>query len=216
MADSAERFGNKGVAAFLNVIAASAQTLQAINDLLVALRTMSAVKQIADMADMAGSPEKLKLIQDTIAATNQLTGVTQTLAATKQAADATELATAPGKIAANQAVATSEVVKSGAGVPFPGNILAIAAGIAAVVAAFASIAKFETGGIVGGSSFTGDKNLIRANSGEMILNYSQQRKLFNVLNGGTSGAGNEVIFKISGSELVGVLNKHSRKTKNIK
>lgn len=57
----------------------------------------------------------------------------------------------------------------------------IAAAIAGVIAAFASIPKFETGGVVGGSSFHGDRILARLNSGELVLNQNQQRNLSGML-----------------------------------
>ena len=43
--------------------------------------------------------------------------------------------------------------------------------------------RFENGGIVPGSSTTGDNVPVRVNSGEMILNKSQQSKLFAMANG---------------------------------
>jgi hypothetical protein len=58
----------------------------------------------------------------------------------------------------------------------------IATAVSGVLAAFAAIPKFETGGIVGGSSYYGDKLLARVNSGEMILNQRQQRNLSNMIN----------------------------------
>ena len=61
-------------------------------------------------------------------------------------------------------------------IPVVGPILAVAA-IASVVAALASIPKFAEGGIVGGSSYYGDKILARLNSGEMVLNQRQQARL---------------------------------------
>jgi len=57
----------------------------------------------------------------------------------------------------------------------------IATAIGGVLAAFASIPKFETGGIIGGSSFYGDRILARVNSGELILNNKQQRALYGQL-----------------------------------
>lgn len=54
----------------------------------------------------------------------------------------------------------------------------IAQSIAGVIAAFAAIPKFETGGMIGGNSFYGDRLLIRANSGELVLNQAQQRNLY--------------------------------------
>ena len=54
--------------------------------------------------------------------------------------------------------------------PFPYNLVAIAAGVAAVLAALASISgAFANGGIVGGASPSGDHLLARVNSGAMIL-----------------------------------------------
>lgn len=46
---------------------------------------------------------------------------------------------------------------------------------------------FATGGIVGGTSYTGDRVRARLNSGEMILNAGQQRNLFNAINEGRLG-----------------------------
>ena len=75
---------------------------------------------------------------------------------------------------------------SGAKLPFPANLVAIAAGVAAVVGALSMISgAFADGGIVGGSSWTGDKLMARVNSGEMILNGAQQSRLFAIANGAT-------------------------------
>lgn len=54
---------------------------------------------------------------------------------------------------------------------------------------------FENGGIVGGSSYTGDNLTAMVNSREMILNVSQQKELFDLASGrGSSGAGVIVNF----------------------
>lgn len=88
----------------------------------------------------------------------------------------------------------------------------IASLVGGVLSAFAAIPSFATGGIVPGSYYSGDNVPVMANSGEMILNGGQQQNLFKMLNAGNSNLmGNEVEFKIKGNELVGVLNKHSRK-----
>ena len=75
---------------------------------------------------------------------------------------------------------------------------------------------FESGGIVGGQDYHGDKRTVRVNSGEMILNQRQQANLFNMINsnGGVSLGGN-VEFKIKGRELVGVLNNFNNKTSKV-
>ena len=114
---------------------------------------------------------------------------------------------------ATQAKAIAEGASSAAQTPIVGWINAIAA-ISAMMAAFASMPMYATGGIVGGNSFTGDNMLIRANSGEMILNKKQQANLFNLLDGGylaKSITNGNVEFKIKGKELVGVLSAYNNK-----
>ena len=114
---------------------------------------------------------------------------------------------------ATQAKAIAEGASSAAQTPIVGWINAIAA-ISAMMAAFASMPMYATGGIVGGNSFVGDNMLIRANSGEMILNKKQQANLFNLLDGGymaKSLSSGNVEFKIKGKELVGVLTAYNNK-----
>ena len=114
---------------------------------------------------------------------------------------------------ATQAKAIAEGASSAAQTPLVGWINAIAA-ISAMMAAFASMPIYATGGIVGGSSFVGDNMLIRANSGEMILNKKQQANLFNLLDGGymaKSLSSGNVEFRIQGKELVGVLTAYNNK-----
>lgn len=114
---------------------------------------------------------------------------------------------------ATQAKAIAEGASSAAQVPIVGWINAIAA-ISAMMAAFASMPMYATGGIVGGNSFIGDNMLIRANSGEMILNRKQQANLFNLLDGGyvaKSITNGNVEFRIQGKELVGVLTAYNNK-----
>ena len=99
--------------------------------------------------------------------------------------------------------------------------IAAVASLGAVVATAISAAskpnlqRFAEGGIVGGSSFTGDRVPAMVNSGEMILNKTQQARLFKIANGGAPGD-NSVTFHISGTDLVGVLNNNSRKNKLIR
>lgn len=73
--------------------------------------------------------------------------------------------------------------------------------IASAKSSFAG--SYATGGIIGGNSYTGDKLWIRANSGEMVLNQSQQARLLNSMNGG-----GQVRFVIEGSQLKGVLDNY--------
>ena len=118
-------------------------------------------------------------------------------------------------IATNNAYATSIAAGEAAKLPYPANLAAIATVVATMVSVGAQIAamaqkanKFAEGGIVGGTSYSGDKLFAMVNSGEMILNKRQQRNLGNMLGGG----GGQVEFHISGDSLVGVLNNKNRKT----
>jgi len=58
-------------------------------------------------------------------------------------------------------------------------------GLATMVSMISSIkqatAGYAGGGVIGGSSYSGDRLYARVNSGEMILNNRQQRNLFNLL-----------------------------------
>ena len=51
---------------------------------------------------------------------------------------------------------------------------------------------FATGGIVPGTSYTGDRVEALVNSGEMILNAAQQKRLFDSLNGGSVSSGSRI------------------------
>ena len=109
--------------------------------------------------------------------------------------------------AAEGSEALAAVTASGAKQPFPANLIAIAAGVAAVVAALST--TFADGGIFGGAGTVGDLNIARVNKGEMILNGTQQSRLFNLLNGqggysDVMAGGNDVKFIIKGKNLEGV------------
>ena len=61
--------------------------------------------------------------------------------------------------------------------------------VAAVVASKPQPPKFADGGIVPGSSYSGDNVTAQVNSGEMVLNQAQQRNLFDIANQGGAGGG---------------------------
>lgn len=93
-------------------------------------------------------------------------------------------------------------------------VASLGAVVAAAISSAKSAGKFANGGIVGGSSFRGDRMTANVNSGEMILNRTQQYNLFKQLNG--NGNGGNVEFHISGTDLVGVLNNNNRKNRLIR
>ena len=110
-----------------------------------------------------------------------------------------------------QAVAMANGAKSAFALPFPFNLAAWASVAATIAGIFASLPKFATGGIVSGSGFSGDRQLIRANSGEMVITRAQQARLWSAISGGGSLVGGQVTFKISGQELHGVLRNYNNK-----
>jgi len=77
---------------------------------------------------------------------------------------------------------------------------ALAAGLAQQVKILSTpMPAFENGGIVAGSSFSGDNITARVNSGELILNREQQKRLFDMANG--AGGGNQtIIVKIGNTD----------------
>lgn len=119
------------------------------------------------------------------------------------------LMTAEAQIA--KQVAVAKHMSAAASVPYPANLAAIATTSAALAAAFAAIPAFANGGIIQGSSTTGDKNIARVNAGEMILNKAQQATLFSAIASGNLGGSGNVSFEIRGDKLVGVLNNYQKK-----
>lgn len=159
-----------------------------------------------------------KTVTEIVTVAQDLFSASTTAAATADtAATATEVANSTAKTTASSGEAIAGATASGAKLPFPMNLVAIATGVAAVIAALASISgAFATGGIVGGSGASttiGDNTLIRVNRGEMVLNNRQQAHLFKMLDGGlalnTQSSGGSVNFKISGSNLYGTLKNYS-------
>ena len=111
-----------------------------------------------------------------------------------------------------EATANAASVVTGAGsavasIPYVGPAMAIAA-IASVIAALANIPKFADGGIVGGSSYYGDRILARLNSGELVLNQSQQAGLLNMIDRPTQNIHLDGAFRVSGRDLRLVLDKY--------
>ena len=125
-------------------------------------------------------------IQGIVELFGMLTAATSAHAAastTDAAATAGEAAAATANTAAKSGEAVANATASGAKMSFPLNLVAIAAGVAAVIAALAAVSGFATGGVIGGTSTSGDKKFARVNSGEMILNKFQQARLFGMIDG---------------------------------
>lgn len=79
------------------------------------------------------------------------------------------------------------------------------------ISAIHSATGYANGGIVGGSSYSGDNNLIRANSGEIVLTHAMQDTLAANLEGG--GVNNlRLTASISGEQIRLALNNNGRRT----
>lgn len=116
--------------------------------------------------------------------------------------------------AAKKGEAAASAIASAAETPVVGWLM-VGAALASILATFAAIPSFATGGIIGGNSYN-DGILARVSTGEMILNKSQQSNLFRLLDTGTStNDKSNVTFKIQGAELVGVLNNYNAKRRRI-
>lgn len=159
----------------------------------------SAMGQLMSAAGAEGAAAAMQIVATTANATAQM--IPQIMAL----------------IGAKEGEAMANGTASAAALPFPANIAAIASIIATVVGTFASIfstvGAFAGGGIIQGASTHGDQLLARVNAGEMILNGSQQARLFNLLDGAgaVGGAGmGQVSFKIKGSDLYGSLSNYSK------
>lgn len=123
-------------------------------------------------------------------AIGQLSGLLDAFGEENKEAAIASKAIALGKIAVETGIALASGIAQSQSVPFPANIAAIATTVGAVLGNIASAittvksAKFEHGGIVGGTSYTGDHVPVMANSREMYLNLDQQTTLFSALSGG--------------------------------
>lgn len=110
-----------------------------------------------------------------------------------KAAAVASKAIALGQIAIDTGTAIAGGVSQAMSVPFPANLAAIATTIATVMANILTAkktiesAKFANGGIVTGTSYTGDRVSVLANSGEMFINREQQSRLFEAISTGSFG-----------------------------
>ena len=145
------------------------------------------------------------------------TASTITATAVSTAATGVEAANNQRTVAGNIASAGSEVVKQNSKIPIVGIALA-AAGLIAILGLMGKLPKFANGGIISGGSTSGDNMLARVNSGEMILNGSQQHRLFSAINSGNLGGGQQqsiVSTKVRGEDMYLTI-KNFMKSKNKK
>ena len=184
---------------FINGVSAVLSTLQSITSLMETMNKLGALFNALESAswliEKKKTEEKMKQ-----------TGV-----------NAANLALEEQEAVASATKAAGEAGSSASKIPMVGWIVAIGA-IAAIIAAIASAKSsihFAQGGIVPGSSFSGDKIAASLNSGEMVLNKQQQANLFNLLDNGAPAGGYKVEFVLKGQELHGLLDNYNKKMSRI-
>lgn len=156
-----------------------------------------AAKSFADAAgSMAGAFNNMANMLNKYGAENK-----KAQAAAKAFALAGILASQAQAIAEG-ALAISAGIAQSQSVPFPANLAAIASTTATILGLITSTASsfmqakqllssadagaYEQGGVIGGTSYSGDRLTARVNSGEMILTREQQANLFQMANAQTN------------------------------
>ena len=205
---------------FKKVTSSISAVISTINEAMGAYEAISDVVQLFGEISEASAAKKVAADATEMASDSTKTALSTANSQVEIANNQQEQMSDLASVGTKQASAIASATASGAKLPFPANLAAIAAGIAAVVAAFAMISSFADGGIIGGNTTLGDMNIARVNKGEMILNGTQQKRLFSILDGGVSASPNNITsgnvkFEIKGSTLVGVLKNHNSKMNKV-
>lgn len=205
---------------FKKVTSSISAVISTINEAMGAYEAISDVVQLFGEISEASAAKKVAADATEMASDSTKTALSTANSQVEIANNQQEQMSDLAGVGTKQASAIASATASGAKLPFPANLAAIAAGIAAVVAAFAMISSFADGGIIGGNTTLGDMNIARVNKGEMILNGTQQKRLFSILDGGVSASPNNITsgnvkFEIKGSTLVGVLKNHNSKMNKV-
>jgi len=134
--------------------------------------------------------------------TSQMIGSIGDMTNESEKAAALQASIQMAEILTNEALALAAGTAASQALPFPANIAALIVTIAQITSQFATVFKtfsqsgFAAGGIVAGNAYTGDRLTARVNSGEMILNGSQQARLFELANTPMSGGGGGFDYEI--------------------
>ena len=123
------------------------------------------------------------------------------------------IAQAVANIALGFAQATASPATSAAGVF--GWIAAATTGIATMIATISTIkssAKYAEGGILGGQNYSGDIMPARVNSGEMIINQTDQRALYEAIHSGNIGGAQTMHVVTRGENTYYELRNYMRRT----
>ena len=163
-------------------------------------------KNIDEADDYAAS------IADVASAFGMLTGAAQDDQAAMAQWALQSIANIANVISQTMGLAMARGAASAASAPWPANIGAIASVMATLISTFASFPKFADGGIVGGSSYFGDKLLARVNSGELILIQKQQESLYHMTEDDRGGGVTIGFDRVRGSDIYLALKNYMKDT----
>lgn len=208
-----ETMNDTDASAWEKILATLNEIIQTMDVLMSLTETYMTLRETHKNLQRAQNAEELKQLSTEYFINGQLAAQKQEEMALDAAATSQSSANAAASLSEQSALAGEAVAgatASGAKLAFPYNLIAIAAGVAAVVGALSSMKKYASGGIVKGS-LNGDRNLVGVNGNEMILNGNQQGRLWNLINhgGANTGGKQEVQFKIAGKDLVGVIKNYN-------
>ena len=153
---------------------------------------------VASLGDAIGGTTG-SIIKLIAAQAQQVVQGISTIASMKAQEDA-----AYAEMTAELGAAAASMMKAHSWIPFVGVAMGIGF-VASMVAALMSLPKFAGGGLVGGTSYSGDTQLASVNSGELILNKAQQNSLANELQSGNTQplrlsarmSGTDILFAIN-------------------
>lgn len=179
---------------------------------------VTAIKTWQTVMETMSALMKAQATQQAANSAQKVTALGAEVAAEGASATATVAAENAKTMAANQtssALATQAVAgaaASQASLPVVGPVLAATAVAGIIALLMSNMKRFSGGGLISGNQTSGDNQMVRVNSQEMILNKAQQGNLWSILkNGGFGGKG--VDFRIHGSDLVGVIRNYDRRLK---
>lgn len=158
----------------------------------------STIGAVASLGDAIGGTTG-SIIKFIAAQAQQVVQGISTIASMKAQEDA-----AYATMTAELGAAAAEAMKAHSWIPFVGVAMGIGF-VASMVAALMSLPKFAGGGLVGGTSYSGDTQLASVNSGELILNKAQQNSLANELQSGNTQP-LRLSARMSGTDILFIIN----------
>ena len=179
---------------------------------------VTAIKTWQTVMETMSALMKAQATQQAATSAQKVTALGAEVAAEGASAAATVAAENAKTMAANQtssALATQAVAgaaASQASLPVVGPVLAATAVAGIIALLMSNMKRFKNGGIVGGNQTSGDNQMVRVNSQEMILTKRDQANLYAAIKSGNLG-GKGVDFRIHGSDLVGVIRNYDRRLK---